>query len=494
MWSIQSELDFLVAKNAFKGVRAAIMAQIAALMLMVLYFYPYVPKFNLLVWVILHLFNYTFRWGLNDFYQKLSNSPQNYVLATSLLRFYTVSLGVTSVLWGSSILFLEYIPQIYHFILYIIVIALTFGSIYSIGPILSMFLSYTVAMNLAVFSKVLSYGTKEYYIVAAIMVITFLYSLKSSRTFMSIYTSLIEEKLHVENHLKRIKVKDHNKEQYLKAIDDIGIGIVIINNMGTIIEANKTMQEWFGNIENLNYASMLATLAEEPEPSNPQHELRTKNGRIYEIVSSDITDMDNNRYIFKLFKDVTKEKKQKELLAKERAHFKQISECDTLTGLHNRETFIEKLESSLYEADRTFSKLAVLFVDLDNFKRINDTYGHNIGDTVLKIISKRLSGQLRQSDLICRFAGDEFVLALKHIENEQTAVGISRKIVDELSSPIHIEGVRNNEPIRVTVSVGISIYPDDAANAQELIKQADKAMYHIKLDEKNGYKLYREVS
>ena len=493
MWRIRNELDFLVVKHALSGVRAAIIAQVATLLLMLLYFYPYVSAFHLAAWVVIHLFNYIFRWGLNDFYQKISDTPQNYPLATSILRFYTISLAITSILWGSSILFLEQIPQIYHFILYIIVIGLTFGSILSIGPIMSMFLAYSIPMNIAVLTKVLAYQTKEYYIVAVIMAVTFLYSLKSSKTFMDIFTLLIEEKLHVENHLKRIKIKDYNKEQYLKAIDDIGIGIVIINNMGTIIETNNTMREWFGNIEGLNYTNFIQTHAKDAK-TKEQKELVTKNDRSYEIVSSTISDIDNNRYTFKVFKDATKEKRQKELLSHERTRFQAMSESDLLTGLHNRKTFTQKLASALYEADRTFSKVAILFIDIDNFKQINDTYGHSAGDFVLKIISKRLQRQLRQSDLLCRFAGDEFIAALRHMQDESIAKQISQKIIEDLCAPILLQNANTNHTIHITVSIGISIYPDDGAEANELLKKADQAMYAVKSNAKNGYKFYKEVS
>ena len=493
MWRIQNELDFLIVKNAMLGVRDAITGQVSVLLVLIYFLYPYVPGIYLLLWGTLHLFAYAFRFGINSFYQQLNNSQEHYVIATSLLRFYTVALAFTSVLWGSSILFLSYIPGEFRFILYMLIFGFTFASVMSIGPILSMYLAYTLPMNVALIAHILLHTQKIYLLVAIFVAMGFVYSLRSSRFYFSIYHSLIQEKLNVEKALEEIERKERNKSQYLQAVENIGLGIVVTDITDTIIETNAPVRNWFGDIEQHSYSDFIDRNIISREQNGSKECITTKNGKTFEVTLKNIDNADKNKGRFILFKDITEETRIKKIMEDEKKRYKERSELDPLTGALNRESFIQQLTQLCYEADRTFSKIAMLFIDLDDFKSINDTYGHKAGDAVLKIVSRRMQNSIRESDLFGRYAGDEFVIALRQIEKREMVEKIVTKLLYALSQPIKLEDKEGAQrDLYITVSVGISIYPDDTKDIQQLINKADRAMYVIKAENKNGYGFYSE--
>jgi diguanylate cyclase (GGDEF)-like protein len=159
---------------------------------------------------------------------------------------------------------------------------------------------------------------------------------------------------------------------------------------------------------------------------------------------------------------------------------------DTLTGLPNRQAFRLQLNGMIDEANEVNDKVAILYIDLDNFKRINDTLGHTIGDGVLSTIAERLSGSIRKRDHdsaceetptgIARLGGDEFACAISGFEDEEVLFTIAERLGDELRKPVPYQG----HEFVVTPSIGVSIYPDDGDNVEDLLKNADVAMYQAK--------------
>ena len=153
---------------------------------------------------------------------------------------------------------------------------------------------------------------------------------------------------------------------------------------------------------------------------------------------------------------------------------------DNLTGVHNRTHFLLEVNSYIYSS----KKFAILFLDLDGFKNINDTVGHNIGDEVLKTIAQRLKKIITDNDIISRFGGDEFLIL---INNHNNIEDILDKILSEIKKPIIID----NKEYKVSASIGVSIYPDNSTDINELIKQADIAMYEAKKSGKDKYIFYK---
>ncbi|NUO74256.1 MAG: bifunctional diguanylate cyclase/phosphodiesterase [Frateuria sp.] len=164
---------------------------------------------------------------------------------------------------------------------------------------------------------------------------------------------------------------------------------------------------------------------------------------------------------------------------------------DALTGLPNRLLFADRLDTIIREAHRTGETFAVLFVDLDRFKDINDTLGHAAGDQVLKAVTHRLCGSVRASDTVARYAGDEFIVVLRHIIKNDDVLRVAEKIVQVMEAPLKLSG--EDVPLKVTTSIGVSFFPDDASDAETLLKHADEAMYAAKRQGRNNFHIY-EIS
>ncbi|MFQ5674644.1 MAG: EAL domain-containing protein [bacterium] len=159
---------------------------------------------------------------------------------------------------------------------------------------------------------------------------------------------------------------------------------------------------------------------------------------------------------------------------------------DALTNLPNRHLFHDRLQQAVLQSNRSDKLTAVMFIDLDGFKRINDTLGHTIGDHLLKSVARRLKRSVRKVDTIARLGGDEFTIVLWGINNTQDAAMVARKILSLISKPYRID----EHELFVTASIGISTYPTDGADIETLIRKADIAMYRAKSHGKNHYQIY----
>jgi len=177
-----------------------------------------------------------------------------------------------------------------------------------------------------------------------------------------------------------------------------------------------------------------------------------------------------------------------EIAERKRMEFKldRLAHFDNVTGLHNRHFFNERLESVIARSMQFKERTVLMFIDLDNFKTINDTLGHDIGDELLRLVSQRLLETLRFGDVICRIGGDEFAIILENVNQTSVASLIAEKCLASLTQSISIGG---NE-IHIGASIWISVYPDDATSMHELIKYADTAMYYAKNDGKNAYRMF----
>ncbi|MEA2570682.1 MAG: hypothetical protein QOI24_2683 [Acidobacteriota bacterium] len=179
-----------------------------------------------------------------------------------------------------------------------------------------------------------------------------------------------------------------------------------------------------------------------------------------------------------LIRDITARKKAEQQIEYQAYH-------DALTGLANRRLFNEHLSLALALAARRNCPVAVLFLDLDHFKLVNDTLGHTMGDVLLQEVAKRLKSCVREGDAVARVGGDEFTIVLQDLETRDAAAVVAQKVLRAIAAPIEMTGHR----LYVTVSIGITIYPDDGADAETLLKNADNAMYRAKAEGRNTYQL-----
>jgi diguanylate cyclase (GGDEF)-like protein len=175
-----------------------------------------------------------------------------------------------------------------------------------------------------------------------------------------------------------------------------------------------------------------------------------------------------------IFSDVTHQRKD----AHNQAY---LATHDPLTGLSNRLLFNDRLEHAINHAERFNKCISLIFCDLDNFKPINDTYGHSVGDEILKRVGSSLQDILRKDDLVCRFGGDEFVILVEDLHSFEYLDEILHRINALTHTPCVIDG----NTISIGMSIGASIYPDDGATPEALIKAADTAMYRAKNSGKN---------
>ncbi|MFT7005382.1 MAG: diguanylate cyclase (GGDEF)-like protein/PAS domain S-box-containing protein [Sulfurimonas sp.] len=187
--------------------------------------------------------------------------------------------------------------------------------------------------------------------------------------------------------------------------------------------------------------------------------------------------------------DITKQRNTENELKKQKDILYHQAHHDSLTGLPNRLLFSDRLEQTIQKAKRNNSKIALLFIDLDRFKEINDSLGHDIGDEILKEVTYRLSETMRKEDTVARLGGDEFTVVLEDLSQGQDASLIATKILENLAKAMHI----SDNVFYVSSSIGISIYPDDGVSTQDLLKYADSAMYKAKDEGRNNFQYYNST-
>ncbi len=207
-----------------------------------------------------------------------------------------------------------------------------------------------------------------------------------------------------------------------------------------------------------------------------------RNGREIAVTQTVFTHKNPNgavEFFSTIAHDITERKQTEQRLS-------YLAQYDTLTGLPNRNLFHDRLAQGISRATRNEQMMALMFLDLDRFKHINDTMGHAVGDQLLKGVAEKLKLCLREVDTVARLSGDEFTIILEEVTSAQQVATVARKILESFSHP-HIIG--DNE-IYVTLSIGITLYPLHAANVETMLKRADVAMYYAKEQGRNNYQFY----
>jgi diguanylate cyclase (GGDEF)-like protein/PAS domain S-box-containing protein len=210
---------------------------------------------------------------------------------------------------------------------------------------------------------------------------------------------------------------------------------------------------------------------------------RRKDGEIYPEWLTISAVKDENEVVtnyMAIFIDITQRKQNEELLRFLATH-------DPLTNLPNRELFRNRLRRAISRSQRSGKKVAVLMLDLDGFKAVNDTFGHANGDIVLQTVAERLVGSVRESDTVARLGGDEFIIILEGVASEADATLVVQKILRSTTRPYALNGHRAD----LTTSIGISLFPDDGGDTDKLMRYADTAMYRAKSEGKDRYIFYR---
>jgi diguanylate cyclase (GGDEF)-like protein/PAS domain S-box-containing protein len=300
--------------------------------------------------------------------------------------------------------------------------------------------------------------------------------------------------------LKKINAQlKHSLSLFAATLEATADGIIALDNEGKIISYNqKCAAIWnFSNIETeireRDFLDRIEKLVLEKDAiefqqtinsvSKPKKDyLGLKNGKIieYYLQPQKIA----NTIIGKVFsfRDVTTEKQTEAIIKYQAFH-------DALTNLPNRAYFGQKLTTALNEARKNSRAIALMFIDLDHFKKVNDTLGHAVGDLLLKTAVQRILGCLRDTDLLARWGGDEFVLLLDRISYLQDVGDIAERIVRVLQPKFFLAG----HSVEVTASVGVALYPKDGSDSDTLLEKADSALYEAKKWGRNNYQYYSAV-
>lgn len=279
-------------------------------------------------------------------------------------------------------------------------------------------------------------------------------------------------------------------------INDINEGVIIANDKMEIIQVNSSCENITGYIQDEvlgKNPSIFSSSKTSPEVYNDlrksmeNHSIwmgeiwnRHKNGEVYPIILKVVkTNIGDDFYFYAVFSDVSLTQESKDELFHLAYH-------DALTNLPNRLKLKAQLEYVINNSKRNNLKFAVLFLDLDNFKEVNDTLGHASGDELLVNLSNKLKSVIRTNDMIARVGGDEFIIVLSDITDCVFIERVCTKILSFFTKPIKIK----EQDFKVGVSIGISVYPDNGADIESLLHNADTAMYHIKQNGKNSFGFY----
>lgn len=194
---------------------------------------------------------------------------------------------------------------------------------------------------------------------------------------------------------------------------------------------------------------------------------------------SAIGDADKVEFFVLVFTDITAQKVAEEEL-------RYLASYDSLTGLPNRTLLMDRIQHGIEQAKRAKKTLALCFIDLDKFKQVNDSLGHDVGDQLLQEVARRLRATLRETDTIARLGGDEFVVLLESYKNDDNISHVARKMLQSIGEPMQL----GTHTVSVSPSIGIAVYPDDALDANALLKHADVAMYHAKDLGRNNFQFF----
>lgn len=263
-------------------------------------------------------------------------------------------------------------------------------------------------------------------------------------------------------------------------IFEVNTGFVLISGYQPAEVIGKTSLEMDLWIRAEDRRVITTALAEGHEVNAVEMQFQAKNGRLITgIVSSKIIIAHGEKCLVTSISDITEMNAIKNQLLALATH-------DSLTGLPNRILFYDRFEIAKAGAQRNNQKIAVISLDVDHLKEINDGFGHDAGDKVLVTISNRVSAVLRKMDTFARFGGDEFMILLTEVDTDTVVAQIAEKIQAAVAVPID----HGKNSIRVTASTGIALYPNDGSEIDELIKKSDQVMYHVKNNGRNNVQFY----
>lgn len=309
------------------------------------------------------------------------------------------------------------------------------------------------------------------------------------------FNLLVSERKQAEEALR------NSEESFRNILENAPIGMSVVSLEGRFMLVNRSLCEIVGykkkELETLTFqeithpedlASNLAKLQRMLDGSVTSYHMEKRYIRKdRQIVWTQLTSSVVRNaagaplYIIAQIEDITSRKSSQEQIIK-------LAFYDALTALPNRRLLLDRFNQALVQARRFKRPLAIMYLDIDDFKRVNDNLGHDIGDELLKVVASRLQDCVRSMDTVCRQGGDEFIILLSELAQPQDAAAVAEKIIKAINEPVSIQASLLN----ITTSIGIAIYTADGADdARELMKRADMALYEVKGGGKNGFAFYQ---
>jgi polar amino acid transport system substrate-binding protein len=283
--------------------------------------------------------------------------------------------------------------------------------------------------------------------------------------------------------MSKISEEIYNQMQWMETIlSNIGDGVVLADSDGMVLLVNiaikKILEKEDKDIINRNFNNIIEELREKLNKDDERDEINTQvciNTFVNEVKNS------SNEVIGKVIIVPN-------VAECDRAHqiIHRMAHYDSLTGLPNRALINENLEKVITEAKEANQKVGVAFIDLDNFKSINDTKGHDVGDSVLRKATRKIEGFIDDNDFAGRLGGDEFIIIMKEAKYENLLYEKMNKLIAEIDKPAYI----NNKEFHISASIGISIFPEHGEDAKTLMRNADIAMYKAKALGKNTCQIF----
>jgi diguanylate cyclase (GGDEF)-like protein/PAS domain S-box-containing protein len=282
-----------------------------------------------------------------------------------------------------------------------------------------------------------------------------------------------------------------SEERHRRIVETTREGVVVFDGTGRITFANARMAALLGyEVADLVGSPVTRFTASDVSGVRPwvegagSHDIelvRRDGSSLWVMVSATLLEIDDGSGVLAMVSDITDRKRAEEELAHQALH-------DHLTGLPNRALLLDRLQHALGRSQRTGGTVAVLFLDLDRFKLVNDGLGHDVGDELLLAVASRLRKGTRLADTVARFGGDEFVLVFEDVPDEGAVTAISESVLDALSAPVEIDG----RSFHVSASVGVALGTGATVSPEELIRDADAAMYRAKERARGSYEIFNE--
>ncbi len=415
------------------------------------------------------------------------------------LILYSLSTSLSGIAWGCVLFFIGNLSAEYHLLLFAIFIGLVSGALFTLGEVFYLYMTYSVPILGMSIVWFFSHGDNEIYKVTGYLgIFAFFYYISAAKKYNTNFVKALYEKKEKEKVVDELKEKSNIFELLF---EHSVMGALIIED-GKFVQCNQK------SVKMIGASSKEELLNITPDEISPQYQsdgrlssekakemiqIALDEGKhhfewLYKKVDGKLFLADVNmssimlnakRVLYVSWRDITEEKKLKNNL-------KHLAHHDSLTNLPNRVLFNDRLEQAIIKSNRSQLKLAVFFIDLDKFKPINDSLGHEVGDDVLIKVSRLLRSSLRDEDTLARIGGDEFTIIMENIADTKDVTTIADKLIKALHAPV-VVGVHS---LDLSLSIGISIYPQDADNAKMLLKLADEAMYDAKDSGRDNYKFY----